>query len=222
MPVLGTPLGRLLLGAALLSGVSASAGPDAGPGAQPQGFGISAEAGDIRFSFGEHAAATGVEGDAAYIVCEDLAERLSLCFTRVQGDVRRHLTKADLESAGVTKAELRSWARDGAKARVGSERPKSVSIEGGGKYWTSAEGDGWDVAGLLAPELLVKHLGEGVVVALPQRNSLLAWKSGDTELDTIMAVGVARMYEAAEAPVSPLVYRWDGERWQVWGEAKKP
>lgn len=189
--------------------------------ALPATFGVSAEPGDVRLSFGEHAAAAGLEGDAAVVVCDDLSERLALCYTWVEAGVRRYVTRAELAAWGLDREALRARAVAGAAGRVGASRPAPVAVEGGGQYRLSAEGDGWDVAALLQPEALRAQLGGQPVVAVPQRNTLLAWRSGDAELDTIMAVGVKRMHEAAEAPVSPLLYAWDGDSWEVWGEAKR-
>ena len=209
----------LLLLAALVPLGPAMADASAAPG-PPASLAISAEPGDVRFAFGEHAAAQGLSGDAAAIVCDDLAERLSLCFTFLEGETRRYVTKADLKAWSLDREVLRAKALAGAAGKVGSGRPAATSVEGGGSYWLSAESDGWDVAALLQPEVLAKVTGAPrPVVAVPQRNTLLAWNPGVEELDTILAVGVRRMHDAAEKPVSPLLYRWDGTRWQVWGEA---
>lgn len=204
--------------------VRAADPPAAAPaavGQVPASLGISAEPGDVRLSFGEHAAAAGLEGPAALIVCDDLSERLALCFTWVEEGVRRYVTRAELASWGIDRAGLRARAQAAAAAHVGPKRPAPVAVEGGGEYRLSAEGDGWDVSALLHPEALQRALGGQPVVAVPQRNTLLAWRSGEAELDTIMAVGVKRMHEAADTPVSPLLYTWDGDSWEVWGEARK-
>jgi hypothetical protein len=190
--------------------------------AEVPSLGLSAEPGDIRFAFAEAAVAEGGTGPAASIVCDRLAERLSLCFTFDAGETRRYVTEADLVAWGIEADEVRRRAGARAKEALRSERPASTPIEGGLSYLLSAEGDGLDAAALAWPRRLEELAGGPVLVAVPQRHTLLAWRSDGGELDTIMAVGVRRMHDAAPHPVSPLVYRHDGEAWRVWGQARPP
>jgi len=185
-------------------------------------LGLSAEPGDVQFAFAEAAAAEGTTGPSATIVCDRLAERLSLCFTYDVGETRRYVTEAELATWGIGVEEVRRRAGARAGAALGPGRPASTPIEGGLAYLVSAEGDGLDAAGLASPGRLAELAGGPVLVAAPQRHTLLAWRSDGGELDTIMAVGVRRMHDAAPHPVSPLVYQHDGEVWRVWGEARPP
>ena len=96
-----------------------------------------------------------------------------------------------------------------------------VAVEGFKQvYWLANEGDGRDHVPMLFPAALAAKVGKGVVVAVPARGVLVAWVPGDLVFDKVVAVGVRKMYDTLESPVSPLIYQWDGERWAVWGEAK--
>ena len=50
----------------------------------------------------------------------------------------------------------------------------------------------------------------------------MAWVPGNPSLDQILSVGVAKMVEATNHPISSKIYRHDGDEWVVWGEAKAP
>ena len=51
---------------------------------------------------------------------------------------------------------------------------------------------------------------------------VVAWVPGNPSLDQILSVGVAKMVEATNHPISSKIYRHDGDEWVVWGEAKLP
>lgn len=191
----------------LLAILAAFAAPRVDPGLAPEG---------VEEAFRAWAVGEGKTGPATEIVCRPFAEKVELCFTRAEKDARVYVTRADGKSVG----ELESAATGSAKDALA--KMEAVKVEGfATPYWMRAEGDGRDHAAVLHPEALRAKLGEGFVVAAPARNVLVAWKAGDIVFDKIVAVGVRRMYETLPDPVSPLVYRWDGERWVTWGQARE-
>lgn len=163
----------------------------------------------------------GKKGAETEILCDLLAEQLSLCAVQSGGELD-YVTRAEAELWGLDRTAISARLRSAAEAGFGAERPAAASIEGmSGRYWVSAEADGLDAAGLLFPERLEQIAGAPPVVAVPVQGALLFWVPGDAELDKIMAVAVRRMFEAGPQRVSPLIYRWKDGRWGVWGSAVK-
>ena len=186
--------------------VAALAAPRVDPGLAPAG---------VEEGYRAFASAEGRTGAGAELVCRPFAEAVSLCFTRMDGATRAWFTRADGRSA----AQLESDARGSPREALAKLEP--VAVEGFAKpYWMRAEGDGRDHAAFLHPDALTTKLGAGFVAAAPARGVLVAWVPGDVVFDKIVAVGVRRMYDTLPDPVSPLVYRWDGEAWKTWGEAR--
>lgn len=204
-------MGLLLLGLPLLA--AAAIIPPILPSAEPA---------DVREVYREQAAQQGRTGPALELACDDLAERLVLCFTYVEAGTRRYVTGADLARWELTADRLVAHARAGARGGLTETRPAVSQIpDMEGRYWQTEAGDGLDAAALVWPEELERRLGAHPVVAVPGRGSLLAWIPGDRSLDTVMAVGARKMFQAAATPVSPLVYQWVEGEWRVWGEVRK-
>lgn len=159
-------------------------------------------------------------GHPSPLACDVLWPRETLvCFRVQEGNKRRFVTEADLAQWAVDVVALRAAVTQRAREKL-VDQPKSATIEGTQKtYWTSAEGDGWSAAGVLAPELVAMRLGGPFMVAVPTDRVLLAWRPGDPDLDKIMAVGVKEMFEAADWPVTAVVHRWDGARFTAYVEA---
>lgn len=156
------------------------------------------------------------------LACEPLwPEHALLCFKVVDAGRRRWVTSADLAAWGTTLAELR--ARLTARARpVLATQPRRLPVSDmqGASYWLAAEGDGWAAAGLLNPDLLARRVGGApILVATPTDSVLLAWRPGSAELDKVMAVGVRKMFDEEPGSVTPMVHRWDGEKWTPFGQA---
>ena len=195
----------------LLLAARAATPPDLRPAVEPA---------DFPALYAEHAAAQGRTGAAAEAVCRPFAEGIGLCFTLHDGAVRRYVTRADLAAWGMDLAAVAAVAVAAAAAAIGDARPVAQSIEGvAGTWWLGAEGDGLDAALLLYPDRLAARCGAAPVGASPEAGVLMAWVPGSAELDKVMAVGVRRMHDAADHPVSPRIYRWNGEKWVVWGQA---
>lgn len=182
---------------------AAPARPD--PGLEPA---------DVEEQFRTWANGKGVQGDAAELVCRPFADQVDLCFTRVKGKARAWVTKAEGQDAAALEAAGKGTAEE-ALARL-----EPVAVEGfPQRYWMAAKGDRRDHVPLLFPDALGEKLGGNPVVGVPARGVLVAWVPGAPDFDKAVAVGVRRMYETLPDPVSPLLYRWDGQRWKVWGQA---
>jgi hypothetical protein len=177
----------------------------------------------IQISWSEQARAGGAEGEAAVLACRMFAEDLALCFTtpEAEGPQRRMVTLADLSGWEADLAAVEAKALEAVAAGVSETRPQIVQVEGDSRsYLLSAEGDGLDQAGLFHPAALqARFEGAPVAVGIPARGVLIAFPLGDRELETIVAVGIRRLWETVEEPITPAVYSWDGQGWKVWGQA---
>ena len=179
-----------------------------------------AEPSDVEALYREWARGEGRTGAERELVCEAWAEGVDLCFTWVSEGRRKRVTRADLARWGADAETVRAAVHARTSSAVGAEQFTVHEVEGvTGRYWTRTEADGLDAAALLHPERLEAALGGRPVVAVPSDRALVAWLPGEDELDRIVAIGVRRMMEASDHPVSARVYRWDGTAWQVWGEA---
>jgi hypothetical protein len=178
------------------------------------------EPADVAVAFAELAGSQGRSGPAAEIRCRPLAEGLLLCFRYLEDGRLRYVTRADAvawhadDGALLDAATARATTLDDARY----ERTAIADTEGG-VYWVSKKGDGLDGAAFLDPRRLDRVAGGPVVVAVPTSTTLLFWRPGNDEVDRIMAVGVRRMADAADHPISDRIYRWDGTAWRVWGRA---
>ena len=174
------------------------------------------ESDEVEAAYARYAEAQGRPEAARRLVCRPFAERTRLCFTRVEGGLRSWYVAADAKPLATLEAAARGSVEDAVK------RLEPISVDGFSTlYWMAANGDGRDHAALLHPDALRKRLGGDFVVATPARGVLVAWLPGDVVFDKIVAVGVRRMYETLPDPVSPLLYKWTGEAWITWGEARE-
>lgn len=195
----------------LLAFAALAAAPRVDPSLEPEG---------VEAAFRSYAAAQGRPEAARELVCRGFAERARLCFTRIEASGRPYYTRADGQTLGALESAARGSEADAVK------RLEPVKVEGFAvPYWMAVGGDGRDHAALLHPDALAKRVGGAqvgdVVVAAPARGVLVAWAPGDLVFDKIVAVGIRRMYETLPNPVSPLLYRWNGEAWITWGEARE-
>ena len=180
------------------------------------------ERASIQIGWSEKARAAGAEGLAAVAACRPFAEDLVICFTVPEGDGQRMVHQADLEAWGADLAVVEQRAVAATKVGLTQQRPQRVPVDGDPRtYLLSAEGDGLDQAALFAPAALDERCGQhGCAVGIPARGVLVAFPMGDRELETIVAVGIRRLWESLDDPITPVAYRWDGQAWVVWGEAK--
>jgi len=150
------------------------------------------------------------------LVCDPLVEGIVLCYRVEAEGVRRYVTEADLPAWQTSRAGLRRAAKEGL-----TENPlERVAVAGGGTYW-QAQAAGREGALLLHPEWLAT-VADDLLVGVPARGVVVLWEPGDADTDKILAVGVRQMYDELDHPVSPVVMRWRGGEWSVWGQAKPP
>lgn len=156
------------------------------------------------------------EGRKDELVCTPIVDAIVVCFTVTGGGKLRWVGENDLARWDVSRAAFDKTMGHRAGVALSLE---SQSPEAGLSYWVGA-GDRWEVAGLLRPDALVARTVESgeVRVAVPLERTLIVWRPGSKERDRILAIGAAEMAKTQEAPVSPLVLRWDG-RWTVFGQA---
>ncbi len=155
---------------------------------------------------------------AGELACEAVAEDLLICLRVETGGVRRLVTHQDLEDWGL---EL---AAEIQRVRLEDLENPLVrrEVSGGTGVWWIAEGlEGREAAVFFHPEWFAR-VGAQPMVAIPARETILAWNRDGGELDQIMAVGARRFYDSADHPVTPLVFAWQAGRWQAWGEARPP
>lgn len=212
-------LGARVLMGALLACAPASARKAHEPVAPPEIRPMAARA-DQRARFQAAMRDAGKTGAATEQECDLLAEQLSICYVKgTTGDLD-YVTAADLAAWAMSPEALRDAAQRSALQGFSANRPAASAVEGvAGTWWLSAEADGLDAAGLLHPDRLAQIAGKTPVVAVPAQGALLFWVPGDPELDKVMAVAARRIYDGADQRVSPLVYQWAGDHWEVWGEA---
>ena len=159
----------------------------------------------------------GGSAAAAELACEAVVEELLVCLRLESGGVRRLVTHQDLGDWGLGLAEEFQKIREEALENPLVRR----QLSGTETWWTTEGLEGREAAIFFRPEWLAP-VGEQPLVAIPARETVLAWNRDGGELDQIMAVGVRRFFDAAEHPVTPLVLAWQGGRWQTWGEARPP
>ena len=168
------------------------------------------------------ARAAGASGDAAIPACHRVATGLLMCAAPI-GSPQTIAMVADLAAAGTTLSEVLATHRAVLEERWRSSPAGTHSVDGlKGRYFVRAAGDGHDAAGMLRPTLLSELAQGEPVVAVPEDGTLLWWVPGDSEFDKVVAVGVRRMVDASDAPVSARIYRWnaESESWAVWGEVR--
>ncbi len=195
--------------------------PAAADGGVPERVLPTAEPDAVYTAYADFARERGRSGAALVPVCRQLVEKLNLCFGYEVGGTRRLVTESELLAWDTTPAALEAVARRTTEGAAAAGIYQEMRVEGmAGRYWVGGNGDGRVAAALLHPEDLAAIAGAEPVVGVPERDTLLFWVPGDPDFDKVLAVGVRRLHDASEHPVSPLVYRWDGERWTVWGEAR--
>ena len=187
-------------------------GPDVWP---------SLEGAGIRQAFTAQASAKGEVGLSLQLACKGFAEGLELCLLVGDDGARRYMTLADMVEWDSNFDEMLSFAMPRCEAplkRGGLTVVQVPDMEA--SYRVRQVGDGCDRAMMLWPDKIEAALGPRARVAIPAKGSLVAWPEGSLQVDTVLAVGVRRIYEAAAHQVSPVAYTWNGESWRVWGEAR--
>jgi hypothetical protein len=178
------------------------------------------EPADIAKAFEEYAKGQGKSGPATQIRCAPLAEGMVLCFRYLHDGRLKYVTQSEVVAWHANEAALVAAATAHAASIEDARFERTtVADTAGAVYWVSRKGDGLDGAAFLDPRRLERVAGGPVVVAMPEAGTLLFWRPDGGELDRIVAVGVRRMADASDHPISDRVYRWDGTQWKVWGQA---
>jgi hypothetical protein len=188
--------------------------------AKPPVVRVSAEPSEVVSLYQEAALQAGLEGAALLPACKKWSATFFMCFMLEENETQRMVHLGDLSAWETTLEELESVAREAGSIVLSEGRAREVRVEGiAPSYRVFNEGDGWDASILFFPEQLQALLGGEPVLAVPSRGLVIAWIPGDPELDQVVAVGVRRIYEQAEQPISPVVVHWTGS-WTRWGEAR--
>jgi hypothetical protein len=192
-----------------------------GPGlAETPRLQVTAEPKDVVVLYREAAEAAGYEGAALLPACREWSSHFFMCFMVEEEGMRRMVHLGDLGEWGMSLEEAEATASVRALGSFVMESGREVHPEGmSASYWVFDRGDGLASSALLLPRELEKHLGGTPNIAVPGRDLVIAWVPGDPDFDRMIAIGVRRLYEESDQPVSPVVMRWNGKGWARWGEA---
>jgi hypothetical protein len=164
---------------------------------------------DVVAQYRLQATESGLPAAARELVCKSAAEGLQVCATVLSDSGWRYATDADPEVVKPTA----DWLRPQAGFR-------SKEVEGVGRYWVREHNDGREGLVFVRPDALKSITKVPMVAAWPVPGIIIAWVPGNPSLDQILSVGVAKMVEASNHPISAKLYRHDDKEWTVWGEAK--
>lgn len=168
---------------------------------------------DLPSQFASAALEKGLVGDSVAMACQILAEGVPLCF-RIESQGRRDwFSLAEASAWGLSLETLGNAVALDPGANPFVEK----HVVDGGHWWQVEAKDGQASFVFLNPAWL-DRVGDSAVVAAPSAGVVIAWQSGDDSNDKIMAVGVRALYDQAESPVTPKIFRHSEEGWAVWGE----
>ena len=170
---------------------------------------------ELPAAFAQAGLDAGLSGGAVVQACDYLGEGVPICYRVLVNGKRRWFSQAEAEAWGISTEGLAS-----AVVTDSIENPLvRKTVEGGGDWWQAETTDGYHSLVFLRPDWL-DAVGATPVIAAPAKGVVIAWNSGDPENDQIMAVGIRRIYETHQAPVSPLIFKRSEGAWVVWGEAR--
>ncbi len=154
------------------------------------------------------------------LACDPVwAGRVHVCFQREHDGVRSWVTEAEAQEWGVDVSGLRAAiaAHAGDALTQGLSRVAVPDMPGAAYWQLSGK---WAASGLLRPEELTRLTGAASVrVAAPRADVLLVWPGGDEALDTVMAVGVREIFDAADG-LTPAVFAYSAQGWAPGFEAR--
>ena len=166
---------------------------------------------DVVEQYREQAAAAGKSASEQVLLCKPATEGLQVCASVISESGWRYATHADETVKSPTE-----------KLSGNSLGFKEKKVEDIGAYWVRELNDGREGLVFVQPAVMSSFLPEGTVVAWPVPGVVIAWVPGNPRLDQILSVGIAKMVEASNHPISSKLYRFTEDEWVVWGEAKKP
>ena len=153
--------------------------------------------------------------------CHVFVEKIDFCFILDTSEENMpYVTEGMLQDLQLTKSNLWDWMEKNGQSYVNVTRYSQEKVDGvDGYYFASTYLDGRDALGWFYPEKLQKMVGGEVLAAQPDRGVFLFWNHQMPELTRAVTIGVKEVYKQAAHPISPYVYIWNGQSWQVWGEA---
>ena len=183
---------------------------------------VTAEPADVDVLYRFAAETAGLDGPALTPACRAWSAFFAMCFMVEEDGARRLIHQGDLEEWQVDDAELEELARSQGLSLLSTFSGHQVGIADlkDDAYWLFEGENGLASTALLYPEWMVDRVGEGMVLAIPSRGRVVAWVPGDEEVDRVIAIGIRRLYEQAQIPVSSVIVRWNGQAWVRWGEAQ--
>lgn len=203
------------LGLGLLLGLPQGALAELPAGARP----VAAPA-DAQDQFAAYRSQAGLP--PAELACTELWPGMVLICLQLREEGRQRWVLASEAEAwsGSVEAAMAVLAQRAAEPLAEQPVPVPVPEMEDARYYRAAEGDGWEVAGLLRPDLLAARVGAAPIrVALPRSDVLLAWPAGSDALDKVMAVGVREIHDAGGG-LSPAVIEWAEGGWAPGFEAR--
>jgi len=166
-----------------------------------------------------HARGQGRTGPALEPACAQAAKGLQRCLMVEEAGKRRLATGEDIArwgSRGGAERRAAAVARGALDGLVETPVPEMP----GRTLFVRSAGDGLDTALVASPRAVHDRFGAATVMAFPDAHTTLVWRRGDAQLDKVLAVAVRRAWEASDRPVSPAIYRWNGDGLVEWAAAR--
>ena len=169
------------------------------------------EPSDVVEQYRQYGEAKGLNPKQRELLCKVAAEDLNVCATVLNASGWRYATHSD------DNVHKPTTTLEGTRGGF-----KEKSVDGMGRYWVRDLNDGREGMVYVDPSILKTLSPVDMVVAWPEPGVVIAWVPGNPNLDQVVAVGVAKMVDASNHPISSKLYRYKDSEWEVWGEAKKP
>ncbi|MBL8615247.1 MAG: hypothetical protein JNM72_06540 [Deltaproteobacteria bacterium] len=219
MPTRSLSSARRATGRALLALGALAAGP---AWSAPPAVRLSAERSEVPDQHSAAALADGRAGPAAVALCERAADGLQVCLRVKDGERWRLVTEEDAARWGEAPAAVRERAIRAAAKAWAARPPQPATVEGmPGRYFLRQGDDAAEALALLEPKRLEDAAGTSdLVVAFPERGTLLFWTPGAADFDKVVAVGARRIAESVADPLSAWIYRHEAGKWLVWAEVR--
>lgn len=127
-------------------------------------------------------------------------EVATICFKVDEDGVRRFVIEDDLKQWSTSSQMMNEEIGLKLQKKIDAELSQSTVRGFSDKqYWSWSSTTTWPSAVLLHPELVSDRMGVSkIMIALPTTQVLLAWQAGNDELDMVMAVAVAEIFEAED------------------------
>jgi hypothetical protein len=152
----------------------------------------------------------------ASLICRKIWEdRTQVCLQTEADGRRRFVSSLDLGDWGVSEEELWASMATSASSRI-TEGLKRHPVTGDDDrvYWSWSDGTNWASGALLVPHIILRVTGlTSAMVAMPTKDTLLVWATGDELLNQIMAVGAVEISVSNDG-LDPGAFRFTRDGWQ--------